>query len=315
MMESADPQGPSARAHAFLWIAVAYLAALGIALIAGIAVSGRHPIEIAWIADVAATLAIFAFSFAFGNSSFYDAYWSVAPVPIAVYWAFASDPAGGVAAPERQLLALAVLLLWAVRLTTATKPPPGSPTAQRGDRHLPDHPASPMGEHADDWSAAGRSPNLWGTVPDVVEMQSEAGAAGALHGALQAGALATTFTASQGLLLMIPNMFKIAGELTPAVIHVAARRRHPRAVDLRRPQRRDGGAQHRLGDARRRLGAGGPRLRAGRARRHAALPRAVPALLRRLPHQPRDRQDRLLDDDDLRALVDDDDMLAHRAAG
>jgi pyruvate-ferredoxin/flavodoxin oxidoreductase len=83
-------------------------------------------------------------------------------------------------------------------------------------------PASPMGEHCDDWAAADQ-PNLWGTVPDVVEMQSEAGAAGALHGALQKGALATTFTASQGLLLMIPNMFKIAGELTPAVIHVAAR--------------------------------------------------------------------------------------------
>ena len=83
-------------------------------------------------------------------------------------------------------------------------------------------PASPMAEHADDWSAAGIS-NLWGAVPEVVEMQSEAGAAGAMHGALQRGALATTFTASQGLLLMIPNMFKIAGELTPAVIHVAAR--------------------------------------------------------------------------------------------
>src|SRR5436305_1727969 len=83
-------------------------------------------------------------------------------------------------------------------------------------------PASPMGEHADDWAAAGRA-NLWGAVPDVVEMQSEGGAAGALHGALQKGALATTFTASQGLLLMVPNMFKIAGELTPCVIHVAAR--------------------------------------------------------------------------------------------
>ena len=83
-------------------------------------------------------------------------------------------------------------------------------------------PASPMGEHADDWSAAAE-PNLWGVVPDVVEMQSEGGAAGALHGALQLGALGTTFTSSQGLLLMIPNMFKIAGELTPAVIHVAAR--------------------------------------------------------------------------------------------
>ena len=83
-------------------------------------------------------------------------------------------------------------------------------------------PSSPMGELADEWSAAGRT-NLWGAVPDVVEMQSEGGAAGALHGALQSGALATTFTASQGLLLMMPNMFKIAGELTPFVMHVAAR--------------------------------------------------------------------------------------------
>jgi pyruvate-ferredoxin/flavodoxin oxidoreductase len=71
-----------------------------------------------------------------------------------------------------------------------------------------------MGEWADEWSSL-KVPNLWGTVPEVVEMQSEAGAAGAIHGALQAGALATTFTASQGLLLMIPNMYKIAGELTP----------------------------------------------------------------------------------------------------
>lgn len=83
-------------------------------------------------------------------------------------------------------------------------------------------PASPMGELADTWSSGGR-PNLWGAVPRIIEMQSEAGAAGTLHGALQRGALATTFTASQGLLLMLPNMFKIAGELTPAVIHVAAR--------------------------------------------------------------------------------------------
>ncbi len=83
-------------------------------------------------------------------------------------------------------------------------------------------PASPMGELADGWAAAGRE-NAWGAVPRVVEMQSEGGAAGAVHGALQAGGLATTFTASQGLLLMLPNMFKIAGELTPAVIHVAAR--------------------------------------------------------------------------------------------
>ncbi len=83
-------------------------------------------------------------------------------------------------------------------------------------------PSSAMAELADEWSSKGK-PNIWGTVPSVVEMQSEGGAAGALHGTLQGGALATTFTASQGLLLMIPNMYKIAGELSSAVIHVAAR--------------------------------------------------------------------------------------------
>jgi pyruvate-ferredoxin/flavodoxin oxidoreductase len=83
-------------------------------------------------------------------------------------------------------------------------------------------PSSAMGELADEW-AAQRKPNLWGTVPEVVEMQSEGGAAGAVHGSLQAGALTTTFTASQGLLLMIPNMYKIAGELTACAMHVAAR--------------------------------------------------------------------------------------------
>src|SRR5437868_12333063 len=83
-------------------------------------------------------------------------------------------------------------------------------------------PSSAMGEWADEWASEGRTV-LWGSVPHVAEMQSEGGAAGAIHGALQTGALATTFTASQGLLLMIPNMFKIAGELTPVVFHVAAR--------------------------------------------------------------------------------------------
>ncbi|MBT3316378.1 hypothetical protein HN388_00185, partial [bacterium] len=82
-------------------------------------------------------------------------------------------------------------------------------------------PSSPMGEHSDAWSAAGQK-NIWGQVPEVAEMQSEGGAAGAVHGALQAGSLTTTFTASQGLLLMIPNMYKIAGELTPTVFHIAA---------------------------------------------------------------------------------------------
>src|SRR5262245_16793006 len=83
-------------------------------------------------------------------------------------------------------------------------------------------PSSSMGELSDEWSAHRRA-NVWGVVPDVVEMQSEGGAAGAVHGALQAGALTTTFTASQGLLLMIPNMYKIAGELTAFTMHVAAR--------------------------------------------------------------------------------------------
>jgi len=92
-------------------------------------------------------------------------------------------------------------------------------------------PSTPMGELADAWSAAER-PNLWGTVPLVVEMQSEGGAAGAIHGMLQTGSLATTFTASQGLLLMIPNMYKIAGELTPTVFHVAARSLATQALSI-----------------------------------------------------------------------------------
>src|SRR5690349_22594349 len=87
---------------------------------------------------------------------------------------------------------------------------------------FPITPSSTMAELADEWSAKG-VPNIWGNVPFVAELQSEGGAAGAVHGALQSGALTTTFTASQGLLLMLPNMFKIAGELTPTVFHVAAR--------------------------------------------------------------------------------------------
>ena len=92
-------------------------------------------------------------------------------------------------------------------------------------------PASPMGEWADAWSASHRK-NLWHTVPEIIEMQSEAGAAGVIHGALQTGALSTTFTSSQGLLLMIPNMYKIAGELTPAVFHVAARSLATQALSI-----------------------------------------------------------------------------------
>ena len=92
-------------------------------------------------------------------------------------------------------------------------------------------PSSPMGEWADQWSAQG-APNIWGTIPDVVEMQSEGGAAGAVHGALQTGSLTTTFTASQGLLLMIPNMYKIAGELTSTVFHIAARSLAAQALSI-----------------------------------------------------------------------------------
>ena len=92
-------------------------------------------------------------------------------------------------------------------------------------------PSSNMGEWADQWSAEGKT-NIWGTVPSVVEMQSEGGAAGALHGALQAGSLGTTFTASQGLLLMIPTMYKVAGELTPAVFHIAARSLAAQALSI-----------------------------------------------------------------------------------
>ncbi|MFV0461353.1 MAG: pyruvate:ferredoxin (flavodoxin) oxidoreductase [Actinomycetales bacterium] len=92
-------------------------------------------------------------------------------------------------------------------------------------------PSSTMAELADEWSSRGRA-NVWGTVPTVVEMQSEGGAAGAIHGALQGGSLSTTFTASQGLLLMIPNMYKIAGELTPTVFHVAARSLATQALSI-----------------------------------------------------------------------------------
>ena len=96
---------------------------------------------------------------------------------------------------------------------------------------FPITPSSTMAELADEWSAKG-IPNIWGNVPVVQEMQSEGGAAGAVHGALQSGALTTTFTASQGLLLMLPNMFKIAGELTPTVFHIAARALATQALSI-----------------------------------------------------------------------------------
>ena len=149
-----------------------------------------------------------------------------------------------------------------------------------------------MAEAADAW-AAEKVPNLWGSVPTVVEMQSEGGAAGAVHGALQGGSLATTFTASQGLLLMIPNMYKIAGELTPAVFHVSARAVATHALSIFGDHsdvmavRQTGFAMLSSG-----VGAGGAGSRAHRACGDARGARPVRALLRRLPHIARDRENR-----------------------
>jgi pyruvate-ferredoxin/flavodoxin oxidoreductase len=176
-------------------------------------------------------------------------------------------------------------------------------------------PASGMAEHADDWAAAGR-PNLWGKVPDVIELQSEGGAAGAMHGALQKGALATTFTASQGLLLMIPNMFKIAGELTPAVIHVAARTIATHALSIF--------GDH--SDVMHARSTGWAMLAAGsvqEAHDFAAISHAA-TLRSRVPFlhffdgfRTSHEIDKIatLSDDDLRALVDDEDVLAFRRRG
>jgi len=176
-------------------------------------------------------------------------------------------------------------------------------------------PASPMGELADEWSAAGRA-NLWGAVPEVIQMQSEAGAAGALHGAVLKGALSTTFTSSQGLLLMLPNMFKIAGELTPAVIHVAARALATHALSI-------------FGDHSDVMAArttGWAMLSAGTVQEahDFALVAHVAALRSRVPflhffdgfrtsHEIGKIQ--VLSPDDLRALVPQDAVLAHRARG
>ncbi len=180
---------------------------------------------------------------------------------------------------------------------------------------FPITPASPMAEHADDWAAAGK-PNLWGKVPDVIEMQSEGGAAGAMHGALQKGALATTFTASQGLLLMIPNMFKIAGELTPAVIHVAARTIATHALSIY--------GDH--SDVMHARATGWAMLAAGSVQEaqdfalvaHAATLRSRVPFLHffdgfRTSHEI--NKITLIDDEVIRTLVRDDDVLAFRARG
>ncbi len=176
-------------------------------------------------------------------------------------------------------------------------------------------PASPMGEYADDWAAANR-PNRWGLTPDVIEMQSEAGAAGALHGALQKGALATTFTASQGLLLMVPNMFKIAGELTPCVIHVAARTIATHALSIF--------GDH--SDVMHARTTGWAMLAASSVQEahdfalvsHAAtLRRACRSSTSSTAFAPatRSTRSRLLDDTDLGALVHDEDVVDHRLRG
>ena len=172
-----------------------------------------------------------------------------------------------------------------------------------------------MAELADEWAAASR-PNLWGAVPEIVEMQSEAGAAGTLHGALQRGAFATTFTASQGLLLMVPNMFKIAGELTPCTMHVAARTIATHALSIF--------GDH--SDVMHVRSTGWAMLAAGsvqEAHDFAAVAHAA-TLRSRVPFvhffdgfRTSHEVDKIavLDESDLRALVDDDAVLAHRARG
>ncbi len=176
-------------------------------------------------------------------------------------------------------------------------------------------PSSNMGEFADEWSAAGRT-NIWGTVPDVIEMQSEAGAAGAVHGSLQAGALTTTFTASQGLLLMIPNMYKIAGELTSTVFHVSARTVATHALSIF-GDHSDINACRQTGWA---LLASGS---VQEAHDFACIAQAA-SLASRIPflhffdgfrtsHEVAKVE--LLEDDDLRHLIDDDLVRAHRERG
>ncbi|GAA4542516.1 pyruvate:ferredoxin (flavodoxin) oxidoreductase [Mycobacterium paraffinicum] len=173
-------------------------------------------------------------------------------------------------------------------------------------------PSSPMAELADDWSSRHR-PNIWGTVPTVVEMQSEGGAAGALHGALQGGALATTFTSSQGLLLMIPNMYKIAGELTSAAIHVAARSIAAQGLSIF--------GDHQDVMAARQTGFALLSSASVQEAHDLALVAQAATLRTRIPfvhffdgfrtsHELNTIE--LLDDDDLRALVPEELVLAHR---
>jgi len=176
-------------------------------------------------------------------------------------------------------------------------------------------PSSNMGEFADEWSAQGKT-NIWGTIPDVIEMQSEGGASAAVHGSLQGGALTTTFTASQGLLLMIPSMYKIAGELTSAVFHIAARTIATHALSI-------------FGDhsdvyACRQTGWGMMASGSVQEAHDMALIAQVASLASRIPflhffdgfrtsHEVSKIE--YLEDDDLRHLIDDDLVRAHRDRG
>jgi pyruvate-ferredoxin/flavodoxin oxidoreductase len=173
-------------------------------------------------------------------------------------------------------------------------------------------PSSGMAELADQWSSEGRC-NLWGGVPDVIEMQSEAGAAGTVHGALQGGALATTFTASQGLLLMIPNMYRIAGELTSAVFHVAARSLATHALSIF-GDHQDVMAARSTGFAFLSSGSVQEAHDMALIAQSATLKSRVPFVHFfdgfRTSHEYNRIQ--LLSDDDLRALIDDRLMIAHR---
>ncbi|MCF2149268.1 pyruvate:ferredoxin (flavodoxin) oxidoreductase [Desmonostoc muscorum LEGE 12446] len=174
-------------------------------------------------------------------------------------------------------------------------------------------PSSAMGEWADAWSAEGR-PNLWGTIPSVVQMQSEGGAAAAVHGALQTGSLSTTFTASQGLLLMIPNLYKIAGELTSAVVHVAARSLATHALSIF-GDHSDVMAARATGFALL-CSASVQESQDFALIAHAATLEARVSFMHffdgfRTSHEV--QKVKLLGDDDLRSLIDDNLILAHRS--
>jgi len=176
-------------------------------------------------------------------------------------------------------------------------------------------PSSGMGEFADAWSAVGKT-NIWGTVPLVVEMQSEGGAAGAIHGALQTGALTTTFTASQGLLLMIPNMYKIAGELTATVFHVSSRSLAAQALSIF-GDHSDVTAVRATGFALLSSGSGPEAQDFAVIAQAATRESRVPFLHFfegfRISHEVNKIEQ--LTEDDMRAMIDDELVRAHRARG